>query len=128
MSLQQASIFVAPSDLHGLGVFAGRDIEAGEIIEICPVLLFPKSQLQYVRQTILDDYYFDWGEDGEWYALCLGYGSLYNHSYSPNAEYGMDFENKTIDFYCVRNVRAGFEIFINYNGDVDNQSKVWFEI
>lgn len=110
-----------------MGVFAGRNIEAGEIIEVCPVLLFPKSQLHHVRQTILDDYYFDWGDAGEWYALCLGYGSLYNHSYSPNAEYGMDFDNKTIDFYCVRDINAGFEIFINYNGDVDNQSKVWFE-
>lgn len=127
MSLQQAPIFFAHSDTHGTGVFAGRDIEEGEVIEVCPVLLFPKAQLHHVRQTVLDDYYFDWGDEGEWYALCLGYGSLYNHSYSPNAEYGMDFENQTIDFYCVKPILAGEEIFINYNGDIDNQTKVWFE-
>ncbi|MBL7825284.1 MAG: SET domain-containing protein-lysine N-methyltransferase [Saprospiraceae bacterium] len=127
MSLQQAPIFFANSDIHGHGVFAGRDIEAGEVIEVCPVILIPKAQLPHIRQTVLDDYYFDWGEEGDWYALCLGYGSLYNHSYTPNAEYGMDFENQTIDFYCVNPIQAGEEIFINYNGDVDNQSKVWFE-
>jgi len=125
--MQQSAIYVAPSDLHGQGVFAARDISAGEIIEICPVLLFPKAQLANIRQTILDDYYFDWGEDGEWYAVCLGYGSLYNHSYAPNAEYGMDFEAKTIDIYCVGDIHAGSEILVNYNGEVDDQTKVWFE-
>lgn len=127
MSLQQAAIFVAPSETHGTGVFAGRNIEPGEVIEICPVLLFPHSQLAHVRQTVLDDYYFNWGDNDEWYAFCLGYGSLYNHSYTPNAEYGMDFEAHTIDFYCIKPIEAGEEIFINYNGDVDNREKVWFE-
>lgn len=127
MSLQQSAIFVAPSDLHGKGVFAARDIEVDEVIEVCPTLLFPKAQLEAMRQTILDDYYFDWGDDGEWFAVCLGYGSLYNHSYTPNAEYGMDFEAETIDFYCLRPISAGEEILINYNGDADNQTKVWFE-
>ncbi|MEO6037535.1 MAG: SET domain-containing protein [Saprospiraceae bacterium] len=127
MSIQQAGIYVASSDTHGQGVFAARDIEAGEVIEVCPILLFPKAELPFIRQTMLDDYYFDWGEDGEWYALCLGFGSLYNHSYTPNAEYGMDFEARTIDFYCLHDIPAGSEILINYNGDVDNKTKVWFE-
>jgi hypothetical protein len=127
MSLQNSAIYVTYSELHGKGVFAGRDIEPGEIIEICPIILFPKDQLADVRKTFLDDYYFDWGEDGEWFALALGYGSLYNHSYQPNAEYGMDFEAHTIDFYCIKPIEAGTEIMINYNGDVDNQTKVWFE-
>ena len=63
MSLQHAEIYFGPSELHGRGVFAARDIEAGEIIEICPVLVFPLSELPHMRQTMLDDYYFDWGED-----------------------------------------------------------------
>ncbi|MGI9160645.1 MAG: SET domain-containing protein, partial [Saprospiraceae bacterium] len=75
MSLQNTPIFVAPSALHGTGVFAARDIEPGDIIEICPVILFPKSELEHVRRTVLDDYYFDWGDDGLRYAFALGYGS-----------------------------------------------------
>ena len=127
MSLQNTPIFFAPSDLHGIGVFAAAPIDAGAVIEICPVLLFPKAELASVRQTMLDDYYFDWGDDGEWYAFALGYGSLYNHSYTPNADYGMDFENKTIDIYCLRDIAPGEEICINYNGSPDDQSRVWFE-
>ena len=127
MSLQNAPIFVASSELHGAGVFAARDIEPGDIIEICPVLLFPKSELEHVRRTVLDDYYFDWGDEGLWYAFALGYGSLYNHSYEPNAEYGMDFDAKTIDIYCIRPIGAGEEILINYNGTPDDRTTVWFE-
>lgn len=127
MSLQQAAIFVTYSEIHGKGVFAGRDIEEGEVIEVCPIILFPKEELPDVRKTFLDDYYFDWGDKGEWFALCLGYGSLYNHSYTPNAEYGMDFEAQTIDFYCIKPIPAGTEILINYNGDANNHEKVWFE-
>jgi uncharacterized protein len=127
MSVQQSGIYVAYSEIHGRGVFAARTIEPGEIIEICPVLLFPKDQLANIRATMLDDYYFDWGDKGEWYAVCLGYGSLYNHSYTPNAEYGMDFEALTIDFYCIDKIEPGEEIFVNYNGESNNLAKMWFE-
>jgi uncharacterized protein len=127
MSLQHAEIYFGPSELHGRGVFAARDIEAGEIIEICPVLVFPLSELPHLRQTMLDDYYFDWGEDGKYYAVCLGYGSLYNHEYEPNAEYGMDFEAETIDFYAIKAISGGTEITVNYNGEAGNRDRVWFE-
>jgi len=52
-------IYVAPSDLHGQGVFAARDIEAGEIIEIWPIVLFRRGELDAIRKTMLDDYYFE---------------------------------------------------------------------
>lgn len=125
--MQRSDIYVAPSELHGQGVFAARAIEPGEIIEICPVLLFPKQELEFIRRTVLEDYYFDWGDDGQWYAIALGYGSLYNHSYEPNAEYGMDFGASTIDVYCIQPIPAGMEICINYNGDSENKTLVWFE-
>lgn len=127
MSLQHVEIYFGPSELHGRGVFAARDIEPGEIIEICPVLVFPRAELVHFRQTILDDYYFDWGDDGAFYAVCLGYGSLYNHEVHSNAEYAMDFAAETIDFYAVQLIKAGDEITVNYNGEPGNTEKVWFE-
>ena len=127
MGLQQSDIYFGPSELQGRGVFAARKIEAGEIIEICPVLVFPKSQLADLRKTIFDDYYFDWGNEGDFYALALGYGSLYNHSYEANADYDMDFESDTIDITCIREISPGEEITINYNGFPGDRSKVWFE-
>ena len=127
MSIQNAPIYFGPSELHGMGVFAAQPISEGEVIGICPVLLFPRSQLENMRATMLDDYYFDWGDDGKWYAIALGYGSLYNHSYRPNAEYGMDFEARTLDIYCIRDIAPGEEICFNYNGDAADQTPVWFE-
>jgi uncharacterized protein len=127
VGLQHAEIYFGPSELHGRGVFAAADIQAGEVIEICPVLIFNKTELPFVRQTMLDNYYFDWGTEGEFFAVCLGYGSLYNHEYEPNAEYGMDFEAETIDFYAIKPIKAGEEITVNYNGEPGNMEKVWFE-
>ena len=127
MSLQHAEIYFGPSELHGRGVFAAAPIAAGQIIEICPVLVFSQAELPHIRQTMLDDYYFDWGDNGAYYAVCLGYGSLYNHEYEPNAEYGMDFAAQTIDFYAVRDIQPGEEITVNYNGEAGNRDKVWFE-
>lgn len=127
MSLQHSHLYVAPSGLHGTGVFTAADIEVGDMIEICPVLLFPRSELPYIQNTILNDYYFDWGEAEAHYAIALGYGSLYNHSYEPNAEYDMDFVAQTIDFHCIKKIAAGEEILVNYNGYPEDKTKVWFE-
>jgi hypothetical protein len=125
--LQQGPIYFASSDLHGRGVFAARDISEGDLIEICPVLLFNKQELPHIRSTVLDNYYFDWGESGEHYAVCLGLGSLYNHATFPNAEYGMDFDGLTIEFVAIRDIAAGEEITVNYNGEPGNAEPLWFE-
>ena len=47
-------------------------------------------------------------------ALALGYGSLYNHSYQPNARYD-DQPAGAMTFTALRDIRAGEEITINYN-------------
>ena len=38
-----------------------------------------------LAETVLKDYCFNWAEGKV--ALALGYGSIYNHSYRPNARY-----------------------------------------
>ena len=68
----------------GRGVFARRSIEAGEVIETCPVLVLPADSVEDVSAGI-GGYVFEWGHGK--LALALGYGSLYNHSYRPNARY-----------------------------------------
>ena len=125
--MQRAAVYFGPSELHGMGVFAAQDFDEGDMIEICPVLVFPRAELEHFRKTILDDYYFDWGKDGAFYAVCLGFGSLYNHSYEPNAEYEMDFAGNTIDVFCIKPIKSGEEICFNYNGYPEDQTPVWFE-
>jgi SET domain-containing protein len=39
----------------------------------------------------------------------------------------MDFHAQTITYIAWRDIAAGEELCINYNGDEDSQDKVWFE-
>ncbi|MFJ7732949.1 SET domain-containing protein [Lysinibacillus sp. NPDC097231] len=106
------------------GVFATRDIQKGELLHEAPVISYPNEQHQYVEQTILGDYAFEYGIGQS--AILLGYGMLFNHSYEPNATYEINFKNRTFDFFAYTDIKAGDEILINYNGDVDDKDELWF--
>jgi hypothetical protein len=106
----------------GRGVFARRTIAAGTVIEEVPVLSLPADD---VEATALAGHCFLWGRGTV--ALPLGYGALYNHSYAPNAEY-VDRTPQTKLFRAVRDIAAGEEITINYNGDRNDGSDVGFEV
>jgi uncharacterized protein len=106
------------------GVFATRDIAKGELIHEAPVLSYPNDQHVHIEKTALADYAFEYGINHS--AILLGYGMLFNHSYEPNATYEINFDNHTFDFYAYRDISAGEEIFINYNGEEDNNDPLWF--
>ena len=70
----------------GRGVFARRLIHDGEVIERVPVLVLPVGETRTASgPTRMSGYCFEWGRGTV--AVALGYGSLYNHSYQPNARY-----------------------------------------
>lgn len=118
-------ICVLDRENYGRGVFATRDIEKGELIEEAPVIVVPYKERKYLKKTIMSEYYFNWGEHTD-AAIALGFGSLYNHSYTPNATFTNNLVNQTIDFYAISNIKEGDEITINYNGDPDDKSPLWF--
>lgn len=108
----------------GRGVFARRPIEEGEVIETCPVLVLPSGSIEDLSAG-LDAYVFEWGRGR--LALALGYGSLYNHSYRPNACY-VDLPDRTKLFTAIRDIAAGEEITVNYNGEPDDRASVGFDV
>jgi hypothetical protein len=81
----------------------------------------------FIDQTLLHDYIFEWGDEHKQCCMALGYVPLYNHAYKSNCEYEMNFRKQTITVKTVRDIEAGEELFINYNGDWDNEKQVWFE-
>jgi len=101
----------------GRGVFAKEQIRKGELIEACPVVALddPKDRAR-LRKTGLVNYYFLWGAARDHAALCLGWGSVYNHSFEPNARYEKVMEDSRMDFYALRDIEAGEEVVVNYNG------------
>lgn len=106
------------------GVFATRDIAKGELIHEAPVITYPNEEHDHIEKTILADYVFNFGANHS--AILLGFGSLFNHSYDPNATYDLNFEQLTVDFYAYKDIIAGEEILINYNGEVDCDDPLWF--
>ncbi|MBM6616588.1 SET domain-containing protein [Bacillus suaedaesalsae] len=106
------------------GVFATQDLKKGQLIHIAPVIPYPNEQHQHIEKTLLEDYVFEYGINH--CALLLGYGMLFNHSYEPNAYYEIKFENHSFEFFAYRDIKAGEEVFINYNGDVDDNEPLWF--
>jgi SET domain-containing protein len=120
-------LYFGPSDIGGRGVFTTKKIPKGSVIEICPVIVLPVKDLKYVDKTVVFNYYFEWGDDSDLGAIALGYGSLYNHSYDPNARYLADYEMGTLDIHAIKDIPAGSEIFTNYNGEPTDKSKLWFK-
>ncbi|OES44647.1 SET domain-containing protein [Domibacillus iocasae] len=106
------------------GVFATRDIKKGEMLHEAPVIPYPNDQHVHIEKTLLADYAFEYGANHT--AMLLGYGMLFNHSYEPNAVYDIHFDSHSFKFYAYRDIKAGEEILINYNGDVDDDAPLWF--
>lgn len=108
------------------GVFANTFIKKGEVIETCPVFVLPRKDYPVVKKTKLRNYYFMWGKSTA--AICFGYGSLYNHSYTPNTTYKKRIKDKAIDFVALKNISEGEEIIVNYNyGDPNDKSRLWIK-
>jgi|SRR5579871_6644038 len=112
----------------GRGVIALRSFAPGETIELAPVLVIPGEQAPRLARTVLAGHCFQWGPGAGDVALVLGVCQLCNHSYTPNAEYRHDYARQTMRFEALREIRAGDEITVNYNGDPADPSPMWFDV
>lgn len=107
------NIEVKSSSTHGRGVFATKDFAAGETIEVAPVLvLTPEERIKYT-DTLLDWYIFPWQNDDD-ACVPLGYGMVYNHSNTPNADYDQNYTDRTMIYTALKSIKKGEEITINY--------------
>lgn len=122
-----AALYIAGSDKRGRGVFTNEKIAANTLIEIAPVIVMSSEERKLLDQTLLHDYIFEWGESQTQCCMALGWIAIYNHSYESNCEYEMDFEKELITIKAVKDIEPNDELFINYNGDWNNNKVVWFD-
>jgi len=122
------TLVIAPTGGKGMGVFTTEDIEKGTVVEVAPVIVMTREERKLLDQTLLHDYIFEWGQDPKGCCMALGYVPIYNHSYRSNCEYEMDYEEGLISVKAVRFIKAGEELSINYNGDWNNVTPVWFDV
>lgn len=122
---QSVSIEIRHIRGKGRGVFARVLIPEGTVFERVPLLVIPAAEvLEGEDSRVLQDYVFEYKKD---VALALGYGSLYNHSYNPNARYD-DAGRQIKEFRALRDIHPGEEITINYNGAEDIMDPVEFPV
>jgi uncharacterized protein len=129
MQMQYLSIYIGATSEKGRGMFAGEKIPANTVIEEAPVIVMAQDDRKLLDKTLLHDYIFEWTPEGEQQCcMALGYVPIYNHSYTSNCEYFMDYEQKLISIKTVRDVAEGEELTINYNGDWNDSRPVWFDV
>jgi SET domain-containing protein len=126
--MRLTGLFISQTEKKGKGVFTHEKIEANTIIEMAPVLVMTSAERKLLDQTLLHDYIFEWGGEKNQCAMALGWVAVYNHSYESNSEYFMDFGEATMFIKTVREIEAGEEITINYNGNWNDAKKVWFDV
>lgn len=121
-------LFIAETEEKGRAVFTNDALETGTLLETAPVIVMTGEERKLIDQTRLHDYIFVWGDANDQCAMALGWIAMYNHSYSSNAEYYMDYETEQMFVKTVRPITAGEEVTINYNGTWNDETKVWFDI
>lgn len=110
-------IYVTKSPIHGLGVFASDKIYENEVFEVCSFLDIGMKRGE--SSPVFMDYRFNWPQGSDWekQVVGLGYASLYNHSDQPNAGWRSNVENNTFEFFAVKEILPGQEIFVWYGDD-----------
>lgn len=112
----------------GLGIFACRDIRTNEMIESCPVLPLTPTERKECEKTILNHYIYPWRSTRS-ASVVFGYGSIINHSFTPNADWYQNFDTQRMEYRALRPIKTGEEITVNYNGEPDDMTPIdWFDV
>ncbi len=107
------------------GVFAQQQIKKGECIEICPILRISKDDTAAIHEESLVSYMFYFGDKKDEALIALGFGSLYNHTDIPNAQYTIKSEENIIEFTAVKDIQKDEEITVTYAKE--ENTPLWFE-
>lgn len=117
-----APLHIISNTPKGRGVFAGRTIRSGTIVETCPVLLLdPKENAEHIEKTALYHYTYNWpitnenGKPLKTQAVVFGLGSMFNHStQNQNVGWQRDLSNQLVIYRALRDIQEGEELCISY--------------
>lgn len=116
--LQSPPVALGASTVHGLGVFAARDIECGETLELVPMLpvLYTEICCSLLRDYVFGgDFAFPAGEPSDVVLLPLGFGGVYNHGARPNVYAKRYLDQPFLQAWVAQtSVLAGAELLLAY--------------
>lgn len=107
-------IYVAPSKIAnaGYGVFANKSFKKGDVIERAPFL-----EIETPYGNELMNYVFQSHLDRTKSLIVFGYGSIYNHSLTPNVVYSINPQlpsDRLFTYQAAKPIKKDEELFINY--------------
>ena len=107
-------MLIVQTEIKGRCVFADKEYKKGDTIEVCEYVTIPHAQIDILKKTVINDYWF-WKDGDRWDAIfLLGTGSLYNHSTDPNMEAVMDEKDARIGFVANKDIADGDELVFDY--------------
>ena len=121
------NLYVAPTAKKGRGVFTEDALPANTVIEVAQAITISEYDRQHIDKTILHDYIFEWGNEQKECAMALGLVPIYNHSYESNCTYIMQYDSQEFIIQTVKDIEAGEELTINYNGEPTDATPIWFD-
>lgn len=99
----------------GRGVFATEDIKADTKVHEAYFIKAKEEDVDLCPD--LAKYVFSYNK--KYSVLCLGLGSLFNHSSKPSVDvyFNKNENGEIMEFWTTRDVKAGEELFISYGGE-----------
>lgn len=109
---------IKTSPEFGRGLYADRDIYAGEPIMTCELIVLSEKDTKTLQETDLRFYTFVFNDKQD--CLLLGDGELFNHSDLPNVEFRLKrYKDRMVMYFnCIRHIEEGEELCIDYNADI----------
>lgn len=104
-------VSIEASTVSGRGAFAIKRIREGTTIERCPALEVTDRDVG----GELVNYVF-YGSNEKARLVVMGYGMLFNHSFTPNVAYYLEESaiGPELVLYALRDIRKGEELYYNY--------------
>ena len=127
LNTQLPGLYIQDEPKKGRSVYCIQDIQKGDMIELCPAIILSRTDTEKIHTTGLHDYYFIWDLEEGSSAIALGYGSLYNHSSNPNAEFETDHDSRMIKIIAFRDIDAHEEICLDYTSGLKTEHGLWFD-
>ena len=97
------------------GLFATKNYEINDIIEICPTLKM--NSCEVAESNILNHHFFKANNSNNQNnsLVSLGYCSLINHSQEKqNSSWKVSSDDNTIIMYAIKPIKKGEELYSNY--------------
>ncbi len=126
-------LVVKPSPGKGLGVFATKRFQKGDLLEVCHLFCLTERQSYITEETVMNHYMYSTGSKGQIHGWAVGYSCFFNHSDKPNItpwdqlEYLEEMGYEHLAVRALKDIEPGTELMFDYSDGLGGKN-LWFDI